>query len=234
MNPDLYPVGKEYSQYKGAGRGLCNDSSHSRTGYSHVKAEDKERIQYDVDHGTNHNGEHTEGGIPLTGDELVESGGQNSKDSTSRVDGHIGIGIGIGGFTSAKGHEQRFLKSQKKGGQDHSQHAQHNGTVGQNRLSPLVIALSHSDGHQGCTAQSHQKGKRGDQGHHRTTNSGARQRIRTDFGDVANKDSVHDAVKHIHQLRQHGGNGQPQYQPGDVIFSQSVFMSHEKSPSCFP
>ena len=68
--------------------------------------EDKDRIQDDIEHRTEHDGRHAEPGEALCDQKAVHARGDECKDRPGGVNAHVSIGIVKGRRARAEPHEQ--------------------------------------------------------------------------------------------------------------------------------
>ena len=73
------PHGHSFSpqahQHKDGGSKLRQNCRSSRSGYAHMEAEDKDWIQNDIEHGSQHDGHHTQAGKALGNQKAVHARG---------------------------------------------------------------------------------------------------------------------------------------------------------------
>ena len=191
---------------------LGDDRRGGRAPDPHPKAENKQRVQSDVQHRPDQHRAHGHQSLSLGGDIGVEPQGQLDKDGAHQVDGDVVQSIADGILRGAEGHQHRLLDDGEEGGQHCCHQEQQGGGVAQYLFCALPVPRPQADGGQRRAAHPGEGGKGGDQhqdreGHPQPGEGGAAYHC-----NVADVDAVHDVVQHIDELGRHRGQGQLYHQ----------------------
>ena len=103
------PPGKE-AQHPQGGAPLGDHSRQGRAPHPHPHPKNKNGVQHDVYQGSQPHRHHTHPAKPLGRDEGIHPQADHHKDRSQKIDGHVRVGIGIGGVACAEQVEQRLLE----------------------------------------------------------------------------------------------------------------------------
>ena len=146
-------------QHKNSAGALTDNGSQRCAAHTHIKHENKQRIQHNIKYRTHHHRQHTRPGIALGDDELVHAGGQQGKHRAADIDGEIAVGIGIGDGAGTKQPQHGAFQRKCQSGDSQCNGAQQQKAVAHNAGGLFFPPLSQTDAHQRRTAHTHQKGK---------------------------------------------------------------------------
>ena len=227
---DLGPSAEQEPQHECGAGSLADDGRQRCAANTHVKHKNKQRIQDDVHHCTDHDREHAHFCITLADDELVHARGKKGENRAADINGEVALCIRIGHITGAEELQHRFFQKQHRTCQDHCQHTQHHETVSQDLFGPEFVPFTQADTHQGRAADTDQKGKRADHGDDGTADTHTGQGYITNLRDIAHEDSVNDAVEHADKLGQHTGNRDAPDKFWNAVAAEIIFNSHNSTP----
>ena len=200
---------------------------------AHVKEEDKYRVQDDVHNRPQPHRHHAHLSKSLGVDEGVHPQADHHKEGAHQVDGHIGVGVGVGGVAGPEQVEHGPLDDQKQGGDRRSEDQEQGKGVSHDPFCFLSVSPSPLHGAQRRAAGAAQIGKAHDNGDHRHCQA------QPGEGQVAGQqpqiDAVHHAVQHVDELGQRHGEGQGQNVFGDAPLGKVVcLLCHRPASSGVP
>ena len=213
MQERLFPEQKP--QHERRRKHLRHDRGERRALHAEPAAEDQDRVEHDVGHGSEHDGGHAVSGEALRSDEQVHPHAEHHKDGAGRVDAHIRQRIHDGLAACAEDPQKPFSKQLKRKRQHSGGCDQRGKAPAEIFLRPAVVSAAHLNGRQRRAALRDQDIKRGDDRNQRKAQSHAGQREPPDLRDMADVDAIDHIVEHIDDLCQHHRRGQPQQEPSD-------------------
>ena len=214
----------EEADHPDTGESLGNDGGQGRTAYIHVKTEDKNRVQNDIGHRADQNGEHSRLGKSLGSDKRVHAQRELHENSTQSIDIHVTDGVLDGILTCAESHQKIPVPDQQHNGKHHGNNDLKRETVSQNLLCGIPVLLSHENRSPGGPAITHQRRESGDNHDQRHADSHSRQSGGSNSRNMPDVNSVHNIVEHVNQLRRHRGQSQPKQQFAQGLCPQKFLI----------
>ena len=196
--------------------GLTEHGGDGRALHAQTEREDQDGVQNDVDDRTDDGGEHTDLGEALRCDEGVHAHHDEDADRAEDVDAAVGQRVRQGGIAGTEQAQQGGCAGVEHDRQEHREDHQHGEAVADDLFCLLLIALAHGNGGAGGTARTDEHGKGVQQHQDGGEQAHARQRRRTDAGNVADVDAVHDVVQQVDHLRHDRRDHQLEQQLLDV------------------
>ena len=119
-----------------AGNHLTDDGGYGCAPHPHVKYEDGDRVQNQVQHGTDYGGKHGISGGAVGPDRRIHAGGENIEGDSEQNDLHVFSGIGIAGLCHSKQAENLIRKQKAGHGQQEA-----DDYSGQNSITDAFVAV---------------------------------------------------------------------------------------------
>ena len=199
---------------------LAEDGGPGGPGDAHVKYEDQQRVQPDVQHRTADDAHHTVHGAALKTQLIVEDQRGGHPGSTQKDHPHIVPGIGQNGGGGAQEIGQRCQKDLTQDADEETcgQSGEKAGSGHVGGLLRMVFAQFPGDKVAAAVAKKEPNGlDNGHQGEHHTHGTGGWVAFQH-----ANEKSVRHVVKGSHQHTDDAGQGQPADQATDRVLRQMV------------
>ena len=219
---DGLPPGEEF-QYPHGGAALGDHGGQRRAPHPHVQGEDEDRIQHDVDHRPQAHGHHPGAAEALRRDEGIHPQADHDKDGPQQIDGHVRLGIGIGGVTGAEQVEQGMPEQQEHPCDSGAENQQKGEGVAHDPLGLFLLALAPVDGAQGGAPRAAQVGKAHHDGDDGQRQPQARQSQMP--GEPPQVDAVHHAVQHVDELGSRHGQRQRNDVAGNAADGKIVLLA---------
>ena len=182
-----------------------------------MEYEDEQRVQDDIAHRADQNGQHAGFCKALRGNEGVHAERQLDEDRADGIDVHVADGVVNGIFACAEGKQQRAVPDQKHSRQNERDENLQRKAAAERLFCRLVVVLDHEDRRTRCAAGADERGKRRDDHDNRQAHADAGQRKRAVPGHVPDVDAVDDVVEHVDQLRNDRRHGELEKQFPDRL-----------------
>ena len=223
------PLSMQEDQRTRCARHLRKHRRDRRAAHAHIQRKDEQRVKRYVHRRAQYDQFHRLRRKALRNDQLVQSRRQQRKHRSGEICREISIRIGVDGLACSEKAEHRRTKRDDQRHHRQRKDEQHRKARPQNALRFLIPSLAHSDAHQRRTAPRNPDRRRPDHRHHRTADTDACQSDFAHVRDMPDVHSVHDAVQHADELRQHARQRYFQHQRTDFIPSEVVFLLHGTS-----
>ena len=142
---------------------LGDDCGNGGALYPHMKYENKDWIQHNIDHCSDDNGHHSCSRSSLGNDEGIQSQSDLHKHRSYQIDRQIFHSITDGSVAGSKCIKKGALKDEKYRHQDQREAQQHKHSRTQNLLRMFFVIFPHPDRRQGGSSGTYKSGKGGDQ-----------------------------------------------------------------------
>ena len=167
-----------------------------------MQSKNENRIQNDIDHGTDQNRKHRCFGSSLSADERIQSQSKLNKNRSQKVDRDVVVGICNGFRTGPKGIQNRNFKNQKADCQHNGKEHEQPSRIAHDQGSFSFIFFPKLNRCKRCPACSGKCTERGNQSDDRKRNPHARQSQITIALHMSDVDSIDDIVQNVDQLCQ--------------------------------
>ena len=197
--------GQEAEDPDGTDR-LTEHRGERRALHAHPQDEDENRIQDDVDDGTDDGCQHADFCEALGGDEGVHAEHDHHKDGAEDVDTGVGQCIGQGDRAGTEEAKQGRRECIKHDGQYEGEAHQDGEAVADDLLCRRMVLRTHGNRGAWCTAGTRQHGEGVDEHEDRREEADAGQCVRTDIRHMADVDTVDDVIEKVDDLGDDGRN----------------------------
>ena len=206
---------------------LGKDSGQCRALDAHVKGEDKQRVERDVEQSADQHSSHADAGKPLRVDIVIHADADFHKHGAQRIDQHIVERVRKRVVARAKQAQQRFGKNHGGRRDDNGGNQDTGEAVGHNMFGFVVSFLAHADGAQRRAALAKQAGKRCDDEDERGAQADSAHGEAAVF-HMSDIDAVNHVIEQGDQLRQNHGQRQGNQQWCDWFCLEFVafFLFH--------
>lgn len=200
---DLHLLPPQRTEDESAGRRLGDHRRHCGACNIHMKKEDKHRVQHYVNNRADQRRHHPQKRKALRCDKVVHSHGEQREDRPRSVDRHIGVRVGERHLARPKPAQEIFFCQKEKYGQYDRDDQHQRKAVPKNPAGALLIPGSKPDGEQNRAADPEQRAEGRQERDDGRAHTYSRKGVRSCDRDIAHVDPVHDAVEHVHKLREH-------------------------------
>ena len=153
MDSDRNPLAKQEADDEQAGSKLGKNGSSRGAGHPHMEGEDKYRVQNQIGHGSNQDGNHSYGAKTLTGNKIIQTDRHQGKKSACGIDRQIGVCVRKGRFACAEPPQKLFFAKKKGGGKKGREGHEHQEAVREHLTGFLHFFLAHFHRHQNGTSK---------------------------------------------------------------------------------
>ena len=173
---------------------LTQNGGNGRPGHAHVKDENENGVEDNVDHRADDRGQHTGSGEALGGDEGVHAHHDQHEHAAKDIDSSVLNGVGKRHVAAAEQPDKRWQCPVEHSGQNHRQKQQNGKAVGNDLFGGVPVALAHGDGRPGCAARSRQHGKGGNEHQNGGEQPHTGERRAADLRNVADVNSIDHVI----------------------------------------
>jgi len=167
----LAPFAKEKRHNPNAGSPLRDDGSPSRPLDAHVKGEDKERVEGDIQNRTDKNRKHTRHRFALSSDKKIHPQSQHDENGANRVNLHVIVRVTNRFVAAAKSQQKRLRENQKQSSKDNAEDNEQDKGIAFNPFGLFLFALTRGNQRQRSTTRAHQVSESGDGNNQRRANT---------------------------------------------------------------
>ena len=196
---------------------------------AHLKGEDKQRIERNIDDSADSHGRHGLDRIALCRKIGIQPLREKDEQRADQVQPQIVASVGKGVLACTERIEHGVLEQIEQDAQHDGKDCQQYKRLIEDALGALPIPFPQLDRGQRGAAGSDQCSKCGENDDDRKRDPYARQRQRSDALHPPDIDAVNDVVQHVDQLRHHDGQRHTEHQPSYAARAQIVRSARRRN-----